>query len=341
MSKLPTRPLGKNGPLVPAMGLGCMGLSAYYTSKPLPDEERFMVLDRAAELGETLWVTSDVYGDSEVLLSKWFARTGKRDDIFLVTKFGYEEAEALTFPKLRSDPEFVKAACEKSLKRLGIDKINLYSAHRVDGKTPIEKTVEAMVELKKEGKIEYLGLSEVSAATLRRAHKIHPISCVEVEYSPFALDIESEQINLLSTCRELGVAVMAYSPLGRGFLTGRYRSPDDFEEGDGRRYFPRFSEENFSKNLVLVDRLIALAENKGCTSGQLTLAWLMAQGQDIFPIPGTTQVKYIDENTGACTVQLTKDEVANIRRAIGEAEIHGARYPEGFTDETFRDTPPL
>ncbi|MCJ1388877.1 hypothetical protein MMC18_001728 [Xylographa bjoerkii] len=313
MSKLPTRPLGRIGPLLPAMGLGCMGLSANYTSKPLPDEEGFEVLDRAAELGETLWVTSDVYGDSEVILSKWFIRTGKRADIFLVTKFGYEETEAGAFPKLRSDPAFVKAACEKSLKRLGIDKIDLYSAHRVDGVTPIEKTVEAMAELKREGKIEYLGLSEVSAATLRRAHKVHPISCVEAEYSPFALEIESEQINLLSTCRELGVAVMAYSPLGRGFLIGRYRSPDDFEEGDDRRYFPRFSEENFSKNLVLVDRLTALAKKKGCSSGQLTLAWLMAQGEDIFAIPGTTKFKYLEENIGSCDVQLTKDEIAEVR----------------------------
>lgn len=185
----------------------------------------------------------------------------------------------------RSDPKYVKDSCEKSLKRLGVDCIDLYYCHRVDGKTPIEKTVEAMAELKKEGKIKYLGLSEVSSATLRRAHAVHPITAVQIEYSPFAMDIEDPQIALLKTCRELGVATIAYSPLGRGFLTGAIKSPADFEEGDFRTYSPRFSEQNFPKNLELVTHLQEIAKKKGCTPGQLSLAWLLAQGEDIFPIP--------------------------------------------------------
>jgi aryl-alcohol dehydrogenase-like predicted oxidoreductase len=198
-----------------------------------------------------------------------------------------------------------------------------------------------MVELKREGKIDYLGLSEVSAATLRRAHKIHPISALEVEYSPFAMDIESEHINLLKTCRELGVAIIAYSPLGRGMLTGRYKSPEDFAQDDGRRFFPRFSAENFPKNLVLVDKLVALAKQKGCTPGQLTLAWLLAQGEDIIPIPGTSKIKYLEENLSAFDIRLTLGEVVEIRQLVEKTEMHGERYPEGFTAETFRDTPPL
>ena len=247
----------------------------------------------------------------------------------------------MAFPELRSDPVFVKEACEKSLKRLGVAKIDLYLAHRVDGKTPIEETIAAMVELKKEGKIGYLGLSEVSSATLKRACAVHHISAVEIEYSPFALDIESEQIKLLQTCRELGVAVVAYSPLGRGMLTGRYASLDDFDEGDGRRFLPRFSPENFLKNLALVRDLMAMAVNKGCAPSQLTLAWLMAQGLDIIPLPGTTRANNLEENLGALDVTLTDKEVAEIRKVVEGAEVYGERYPEGFVAETFRDTPPF
>jgi aryl-alcohol dehydrogenase-like predicted oxidoreductase len=263
-----------------------MNLSAYYTTSPAPDSERFKVLDRAASLGATFWITSDVYGDSEALLGAWFARAPQnRASIFLATKFGYEHANAGSFPAIRSDPEFVHAACAKSLAALQTGYIDLYLAHRIDAVTPIEHTVRAMVRLKEEGKIRHLGLSEVSAATFRRACAVHPISAVEVEYSPFALDVESATTDLLATCRELGVAVIAYSPLGRGMLTGRYRSADDFEEGDGRRFFPRFSAENFPRNLKLVDELKGLAERKDCAPGQLSLAWLLAQGEDVFPIP--------------------------------------------------------
>lgn len=222
--------------------------------------------------------------DSEDLIGKWFKRTGKRNDIFLATKFGVVYGPSGE-PNIRSDAEYVKQACAKSLQRLGVDSIDLYYCHRVDRKTPIEETVQAMAELKKEGKIRALGLSEVSAATVRRAHKVHPISAIQVEYSPFALDIEHPDINLRNTCRELGIAIVAYSPLGRGFLTGQYKSPDDFEDSDFRKYAPRYSKENFPKNLELVKALERRAEAKHCTPGQLSLAWLLAQGDDIIPIP--------------------------------------------------------
>lgn len=357
--QLPTRQLGKNGPQVTALGFGTMGLSAFY-GQPLPDEERNKVLDRAYELGETFWDSSDIYMDSEDLIGKWFKRTGKREDIFLATKFAISVRDGVI--SARNDPEYVKEACEKSLKRLGVDSINLYYCHRLDQVTPIERTVKAMAQLKRfgplylgqinhysievlhchrEGKIKHLGLSEVSSRSLRRAHAVHPISVVQIEYSPFALDIESPQIELLKTCRELGVAVVAYSPLGRGMLTGAYKSPADFEEDDFRKNAPRFSEENFPKNLKLVDQIAALAEKKGCTAGQLTLAWLLRQGQDIIPIPGTTKVKYLEENMGALKVTMTDAESAEIRKASEDAEVHGARYPEAMAGNLFADTPEL
>jgi len=325
--------------MVPAMGLGCMGLSVFYEGRPSSDEDRFKVLDCAAELGETFWVTADGYGDNEDLIGKWFTRTGDRSEIFLATKFGRHGTPSAHI--IRSDPEYVKAACEKSLKRLGIPKIDLYLAHRLDGKVPIEKTVQAMVDLKNEGKIDYLGLSEVSAATLRRACKVHQISAVEVEYSPFAMEIESEQINLLQTCREFGVAIIGYSPLGRGMFSGRYKSPTDFPKGDSRGLFPRFSAENFPKNLVLVEKLVEFANRKKCTPAQLTLAWLLAQGKDIFPIPGTTRTGFLEENLGAFDVKLSEEEVAKIRKFVEESGSHGDRYPARFTADLFRDTPPL
>ncbi|KAL9036281.1 MAG: hypothetical protein Q9180_004386 [Flavoplaca navasiana] len=216
------------------------------------------------------------------------------------------------------------------------------SQQRVDRKTPIEKTVEAMAELKKEGKIRYLGLSEVSSETLRRAHAVHPIACVQMEYSPFAMDIEDPKIVLLKTCRELGVATVAYSPLGRGLLTGAYKSPADFEEGDFRKLSPRFSEENFPKNLELVKHLEEIAKKKNCTSGQLSLAWLLSQGSDVFPIPrGTKKTKYLEENLKSLDVDLSAAENNEIRKAIEKVEMVGERYPEGLMKELFGDTPPL
>ena len=224
---------------------------------------------------------------------------------------------------------------------MGISQIDLYYCHRVDGKTPIEKTVEAMAELKKAGKIKYLGLSEISSATLRRAHAVHPITAVQIEFSPFALEIETKQIDLLATCRELGVAVVAYSPLCRGILSGALRSPDDFAEDDFRRSMPRFSAENFPKNLKLVDQITELAKEKSVTASQLTLAWLLAQGDDIFPIPGTTKVNRLKENLGALDVKLSKEEEQHIRKASEEADVGGERYAPQLMAQCYADTPAL
>ncbi|KAH7393554.1 NADP-dependent oxidoreductase domain-containing protein [Cadophora sp. MPI-SDFR-AT-0126] len=337
-SRLLTRKLGEDGPEVPALGFGLMGLSAFY-GIPDSDEERFKVLDRTFELGETFWDSADVYADSEDLVRKWFTRTGKRDEIFIATKFGIRAGEDGGY-KMDSSPEYVRKACEKSLKRLGVECIDLYYCHRV-GDTPIEETVKAMAELKKEGMIRYLGLSEISSETLRRACKVHHINVVQIEYSPFALDIEHPNIGLLKTCRELGVAVVAYSPLGRGMLTGAYKSPDDFEPGDFRTYAPRFSAENFPKNLKLIENLSTIAKLKGCTTGQLTLAWLLAQGNDIFPIPGTKKIKYLEENLGAQDVQLSEEDVKEIRNMIEAVEVHGHRYPDVMKISLFADTPEL
>ncbi|KAF2827929.1 Aldo/keto reductase [Ophiobolus disseminans] len=333
------RRLGKSGPMVSALGFGAMGLSASY-GKVEENEARFAVLDRALELGTTFWDTSDVYADSEDLLKLWFERTGKRDKIFLATKFAVTKG-ADGKPAIRSDPEYVRQACERSLKRLGVEKIDLYYCHRVDKQTPIEKTVAAMVELKKEGKIGAIGLSEVSAQTIRRAEAIHHIDAVQLEYSPFALDIEAPEIGILATCRELGIGVVAYSPLGRGFLTGQITSPADFEEGDFRKYAPRYSEENFPKNLELVKKLGEIARVKGCSTGQLSLAWLLKQGGDVIPIPGTKKIKYLEENVAAVDVQLTDEESAHIRAEIEKVEVRGDRYPPAFQEFSFGDTPEL
>lgn len=303
-TKLPTAKLGKNGPSVTRLGYGTMGLSAFY-GKPKPDEERFKVLDKCYEAGELFWDSADMYEDSEDLLGRWFQQNpGKREHIFLATKFANCRGEDGK-RWVDSSPEYCRQACERSLQRLGVSHIDLYYAHRLDGKTPVEKTVEEMKKLKQEGKIKYLGLSECSSESLRRACKVEHIDAVQIEYSPFSLDIESEQIGLLKTCRELGVAIVAYSPIGRGMLGGQIRSPSDFEEGDFRKYAPRFSEENFPKNLKLVEDITEIGKKKGCTPSQATLAWLLAQGDDIFPIPGTTNLQRLEENIGALHIKLT------------------------------------
>lgn len=337
---LPKSQLGKNGPQVNRLGFGLMGLSAFYgTTKP--DSERLALLDEAYAIGERFWDSADMYGDNEDLLGKWFkANPDKRADIFLATKFANKTNPDGT-RSIDSSPEYCKSACAKSLSRLGLPSVDLYYCHRLDQKTPIEKTVQAMVELKNEGKIKYLGLSECSSDSLRRAHAVHPITAVQVEYSPFALEIESKQVDLLRTCRELGVAVVAYSPLGRGMFTGTLRSPDDFEEGDFRKFAPRFSKENFPKNLKLVDQLSEMAKKKAVTPTQLVLAWLMAQGEDIFPIPGTTKLDRLKENVGSFNVKLNKDEEREIRAACEAAEIGGMRYPENFMAACYADTPAL
>ncbi len=277
MAKFPTRKLGDEE--VAALGLGCMGMSFSYSTGGFNDDESLKVLTRAADLGLTFWDTSDVYGygKNEELIGRWFKETGRRKEIFLASKFGNLRSPEGK-PLVRGDKAWVREAAEASLKRLGVDTIDLYYQHRIDPTVPVEETVQAMVELKKEGKIRYLGLSECSAATLRRACKVHPIAAAQMEFSPFALEIESEQTNFLKTARELGVKIVAYSPLGRGFLTGTIRSRADLDASDNRWNHPRFSEEHFDGNLVLVDKLAEVAKRKGVTPGQLALAWVLAQG---------------------------------------------------------------
>ncbi|GIZ46171.1 hypothetical protein CKM354_000930900 [Cercospora kikuchii] len=322
--KLPTARLGKNGPQVTRLGYGAMGLSAMYGALK-PDAERFRVLDTVYQEGDLFWDTADIYGDSEELIGKWFKQNpGKREEVFLATKFALSVDAAGNF-NTRSDPEYVREACEKSLKRLNVDYIDLYYCHRLDQKTPIEKTVEALKQLKQEGKIKCIGLSECSSDSLRRACKVEHIDAIQIEYSPFSLDIESEQIGLLKTARELGVAIVAYSPLGRGMLTGQIRNPDDLAMDDMRKYAPRSSPENFPHNLKLVDRLSEIAKTKGCTASQLTLAWILAIG----------------ENVRALEVDLNEEEEREIRKACQEAEPAGGRYPEEYASTLYADIPPL
>ncbi|KAK3361146.1 NADP-dependent oxidoreductase domain-containing protein [Lasiosphaeria ovina] len=342
---IPTRTLGRNGPTVPALGLGAMtlGVAAYGSSGSQDGstaEEKLKLLDRAYEIGQRFWDTADVYVDSEDLIGQWFKKTGKRADIFLASKFGLDYTNNIQ--TVNTDPEYVRFACERSLKKLGIDTIDLYYSHRVSDKTPIEKTIEAMVELKKEGKIRYLGLSEVSAATIRRAHAVHPIAAVQMEYSPFCLEIESPQIGVLQTCRELGIAVVAYSPMGRGLLTGQIRSWDDLPADDFfRRNTPKYSAENFPKILRLVEAFEAVAAAHSCTAAQACLAWLIAQGDDVIPIPGTKTVKYLEQNTAAASIKLTPEEIKELRRVAEATNLPGERGPIFFMAPAFGDTPEL
>ncbi|KAF7790306.1 hypothetical protein EIP86_001260 [Pleurotus ostreatoroseus] len=333
---LPTRKIGSTE--VSAIGYGAMGISVGY-GDPLPDEERLKLLDAVYERGCTNWDTADMYGDSEELLGKWFKRTGKRNEIFLATKFGFVFKEGRV---VDGSPEHARFSVEQSLRRLGVDHIDLYYLHRPDPTVPIETTVGAMAEFVKEGKVKYLGLSECSADTLRRAHKVHPIAALQVEYSPFVLDIEEDKNSLLKTARELGVAIIAYSPLGRGILTGRYKGPEDFDPTDFRRQLARYSEENFPNVLKLVDGLKQIGERHNATAGQVSLAWLLAQGNDIIPIPGTTKVKYLEENLAAIDVQLTPEELLEVRVVAEKANAaQGARYPDILMPVLLADTPPL
>ncbi|KAI1378458.1 putative aldo-keto reductase [Hypoxylon crocopeplum] len=336
---LPTRALGRNGPQIPALGLGLMGLSAFYG--PLPsDEERFKFLDRAHELGCTHWDSAALYGDNEELIGRWFQRTGKRKDIFLATKFAFH-VNPDGSREIRNDPEYIRKKVSQSLEKLHTDHIDLLYCHRISGKTPIEHIVATMKEFVDSGKVRYLGLSECGVDTLQRAVKVHPIQAYQIEYSPFSREIEFPEVGLLKACRELGIAVIAYSPLGRGMLTGLYKSPDDFEEGDFRKTIPRFSKENFSKNIDLVNTLKGIAAKKNCTSGQLSLAWLMKQGEDILPIPGTKKIKYLEENIGAYSVSISDEEDRVIREAIEGAEVHGTRVAGWMMGALVKDTPPL
>ncbi|KAI1346624.1 aldo-keto reductase [Xylaria sp. FL0043] len=339
-AKFPQRKIGDDS--VSAIGLGCMGMSFAYASGGFDEEESFKVLTKAADSGVTFWDTADMYGPftNEKLIGRWFKETGRRNEIFLATKFANRLVDGKW--SISGDPAYVKEACNASLERLQTDHIDLYYQHRVDPKTPIEHTVQAMAELKKEGKIRYLGLSECSERSLRRAHAVHPIAAIQMEYSPFALQIESSQTNVLKAARELGVKIVAYSPLGRGFLTGTLTSRDQLDEKDGRRLMPRFSEENFGDNLKLARLLGDIANEKGCTPGQLSIAWLLAQGDDIIPIPGTKRVKYLEENMKAADVTLTKEEEARIRQAVDSVGgSKGDRYAPAMTSVLFGDSPEL
>jgi len=292
---------------------------------PTDDEENLKVLQKAIDIGCTFWDTADIYGNgkNEELLAK-ILKT-QRDKIFLCTKFGNVRSATGEFKGVDGSPEYVKKCCEDSLRRLGVKQIDLYYQHRVDRNTPIEKTVQAMKELQQEGKIRFIGLSECSAQTLRAASKIVHIDALQVEYSPFTLDIE--QNGLLEACRELGTAIVPYSPLGRGLISGQIKSPDDFAPDDFRRWSPRFQGENFKHNMALVDEFHSLAKKKGCTPSQLCLAWVLAQGEDFIPIPGTKKEKYLLENVGSAKVHLSAEELAEIRKTINKIEIHGERYP--------------
>ncbi|THH00720.1 hypothetical protein EW026_g1867 [Hermanssonia centrifuga] len=315
---LPTRKIGNTD--VTAIGFGAMGLGTISSYGPTTSmEERLALLDAVYESGCTNWDTADVYGECEDVLGTWFKRSGKRNEIFLATKFGFVFRETMG---IDGSAEYVKAAFSKSLQRLGVDTIDLYYLHRPDPTVPIEITVGAMAEFVKAGKVKYLGLSECSAQTLRRAHAVHPISALQIEYSPFILDIEDEKVGLLKAARELGVAIVAYSPLGRGLLTGSIKSPGDFPEGDFRGIVPRFSKENFPNILKIVEGLKAIGDRHGATSGQVSLAWLLAQG-DVIPIPGTKKIKYLKENVGALKLKLTEKDVAEIRAIAEAADLPG------------------
>lgn len=315
------RKLGNSSLEVSAVGLGCMGMSEFYGS--VSESESHRVIDRALELGIDFFDTSDIYGPftNEKLVGRAFAN--RRDQAVIATKFGILRGEDGSFRGINGKPEYVRSACEASLRRLGVDTIDLYYQHRVDSKTPIEDTVGAMADLIKEGKVRYLGLSEAAPETIRRAHAVHPITALQTEYSLWSRDPEDE---LLALCAELGIAFVAYSPLGRGFLSGKIRSLDDLAADDYRRHSPRFQEENFQKNLALVDKVQQLAERRGCSAAQLALSWLLAQDENIVPIPGTTKVSRLEEDAAAVDIELTPEELAAIEELAPRGVAVGDRY---------------
>lgn len=319
------RRVGKNGPKVGALGLGCMGMSEFYGAGD--EAESIRTIHRALELGVTMLDTADMYGPftNEQLVGK--AIKGRRDQVFLATKFGIvRDPNDSTRRGISGKADYVRAACDGSLQRLGVDHIDLYYQHRVDTSTPIEETVGAMADLVKAGKVRHLGLSEASAANVRRAYAVHPIAALQNEWSLWSRDLEEN--GQLAAARELGVSIVAYSPLGRGFLTGAITSPDDFAPDDFRRSSPRFMDENFQRNLDLVRHVEKLAQQKGCTTSQLALAWLLARGPDVIPIPGTKRVKYLEENIGALSVKLSDAELQEIEAVFPAGAASGARYAD-------------
>jgi aryl-alcohol dehydrogenase-like predicted oxidoreductase len=323
MAPMKYRKLGKNGPRVSAIGLGCSGMTGDYG---VPDDaESLATLHRAMELGVTLLDTADAYGNgkNEELVAK--AIKGKRDKALIASKFGNVRGPDGQRGGTNSSPDYVPVACEASLKRLGVDVIDLYYQHRVDPKVPIEDTVGAMARLVEQGKVRYLGLCEAGAATIRRAHKVHPIAALETEYSLWSRDVETQ---ILPTIRELGISLVAYSPLGRGFLTGAFRQRGDLIEGDRRHAHPRFQEGNFERNLNLLGPIETIARRKGCTMAQVALAWVLGRGDDIVPIPGTKKRKFLEENVGAVGVDLTESEAQALETALRPGVAAGFRYPE-------------
>ena len=327
MTEMQKRRLGSQGLEVSALGLGCMGMSEFYVERddaPRHEAESIEVIHRALDLGIDLLDTADMYGPftNERLVGR--AIQGRREEVVVATKFGNQRGEDGSHLGINGRPEYVRRACDASLQRLGVDHIDLYYQHRVDPSVPIEETVGAMAELVRAGKVRYLGLSEAGAATIRRAHRVHPISALQTEYSLWSRDPED---TILPTCRELDIGFVAYSPLGRGFLTGRFHSLDDLPADDWRRSNPRFQGDNFQKNLDLVARIDDLAGAKGCTPSQLALAWVLAQGRDIVPIPGTKRVRYLEENAAAAGITLSPDDLADIDAVAPAGIAAGERYP--------------
>jgi aryl-alcohol dehydrogenase-like predicted oxidoreductase len=322
-SEMEKRRLGTGGPEVSAIGLGCMGMSEFYGSTD--EQGSIATINRALDRGVCFLDTADMYGSgrNEELVGR--AIKSRRDEVFLATKFGNVRGPNGEFMGVRGDPEYVAQACDASLQRLGVDVIDLYSQHRVDVNVPIEETVGAMAQLVDEGKVRFLGLSEAAPDTIRKAHRTHPITAVQTELSLWSRDAEA---GVLPTVRELGIGYVAYSPLGRGFLTGQITSPEDFPEDDFRRFHPRFTGENFQRNIALVREVEAMAREKGCTTAQLALAWVLAQGEDVVPIPGTKRIKYLDENIAALDVKLSDEDLRRLDEILPPGAAAGDRYHE-------------